>query len=483
MKKQAYSAFLPCGEYIPDGEPRVFGERVYLYGSHDRFGSKSFCENDYALWSAPVDNLGDWRCEGEIYKRTQDPANHDGKYSMWAPDVVQGADGRYYLFYCLADRPQISVAVCDTPSGSFQFHGHVHDKNGAAIGKRHGDTIPFDPAVLTDDDGRILLYYGNGPMSKGLDRKKRKASMCVELYPDMITIKGEPKALIPTLHNSKGTSFEGHEFFEASSIRKFGETYYFIYSSVGAHELCYAMSKNPDSGFEYLGVLVSNGDIFPEDNVKIAFNSGANLSVKNYIGNNHGSIARINGRYYVFFHRHTNRNMFSRQACAEEIEITPDGHFNQARLTSCGLNGGPLEGNGTFETRIVCHLQSKKGALFSVHPMVQNRRHPALTQDGPDNDGNSTQYIENMRDGASAGFRYFDIGNVTNISAKIRGKGSGILLVQSDPKGAVLAEIPIAPSKAWSVSTAKLDINPGIHALYFTFEGKGAIDFHSFTMK
>lgn len=38
MKWQAVNPFLPSWECIPDGEPRRFGDRVYLYGSHDRFG-------------------------------------------------------------------------------------------------------------------------------------------------------------------------------------------------------------------------------------------------------------------------------------------------------------------------------------------------------------------------------------------------------------------------------------------------------------
>ena len=28
--------YLPSWEYVPDGEPHVFGSRVYLYGSHDK---------------------------------------------------------------------------------------------------------------------------------------------------------------------------------------------------------------------------------------------------------------------------------------------------------------------------------------------------------------------------------------------------------------------------------------------------------------
>ena len=29
-KKQAFNPYLPSWEYIPDGEPYVFGERVYV---------------------------------------------------------------------------------------------------------------------------------------------------------------------------------------------------------------------------------------------------------------------------------------------------------------------------------------------------------------------------------------------------------------------------------------------------------------------
>ena len=35
VKKQAFNPYLPSWEYIPEGEPYVFGDRVYVYGSHD----------------------------------------------------------------------------------------------------------------------------------------------------------------------------------------------------------------------------------------------------------------------------------------------------------------------------------------------------------------------------------------------------------------------------------------------------------------
>ena len=93
--KQIYNPFLPSYEYIPDGEPHVFGDRVYLFGSHDRFGGDSFCMNDYVCWSAPTNDLKSWRFEGVIYRRTQDPLNADGSHALFAPDVFRGPDGRY----------------------------------------------------------------------------------------------------------------------------------------------------------------------------------------------------------------------------------------------------------------------------------------------------------------------------------------------------------------------------------------------------
>lgn len=132
--KQVYNPYLPLNEYIPDGEPHVFGDRVYIYGSHDREGGETFCELDYVVYSADVEDLTDWKCEGTIYRASQDPHCHEivkdaGKRKyLYAPDVVQGTDGRYYLYYALSayagkggfDGP-ISVAVCDTPAGKYEY--------------------------------------------------------------------------------------------------------------------------------------------------------------------------------------------------------------------------------------------------------------------------------------------------------------------------------------------------------------------------
>lgn len=108
MKNHGMNPYLPSWEYVPDGEPHVFGKRVYIYGSHDRFAGYAFCQNDYVCWSAPVDDLTDWQYEGIIYTRAEAAHNEDGRQCLYAPDVTCGPDGRYYLYYALNETSAIS---------------------------------------------------------------------------------------------------------------------------------------------------------------------------------------------------------------------------------------------------------------------------------------------------------------------------------------------------------------------------------------
>ncbi|WP_204524764.1 family 43 glycosylhydrolase [Litchfieldia alkalitelluris] len=169
MKNQCFNPYLPSYEYIPDGEPYVFGDRLYVYGSHDRFNGKLFCMNNYVCWSAPVNDLSDWRYEGVIYKKNQDPMNKLGLYQMYAPDVAKGKDGRYYLYYTVMFQSVISVAVCDTPAGTYEFYGYVGYPDGRKLSNSSGDPFLFDPGVLVDDDGSVYLYSGFAPR-KGVPR-------------------------------------------------------------------------------------------------------------------------------------------------------------------------------------------------------------------------------------------------------------------------------------------------------------------------
>lgn len=481
MKSQAFNPYLPSYEYIPDGEPYVFDGRVYVYGSHDRFNGDAFCQNDYVCWSAPTGRLWDWRYEGEIFRKNQDPLNVDGQQLLFAPDVQKGKDGRYYLFYCLHQDRVVSVAVCDEPAGRYRFYGHVHYPDGSIYGRRDDDDVyNFDPAVFIDDDGRIFLYTGFSPWKEfaeeyGFDKGRWDGCYCIELEDDMLTVKGEAKRLIPGTQFAEGSDVEGHAFFEAASMRKFKDHYYLVYSSELSHELCYCISDRPDGGFKFGGTLISNADIGYE----------GNQEAKNYYGNTHGGLLALNGRYYVFYHRQSNGHQFSRQGCAEELKMDEDGHFAQAEMTSCGLNGKPLMAIGSYEARIACNLQSKDGACFSeLGEDRAHQPHPYFTQSGGDREDHPDQYIANMRDGARAGFKYFRFnGDESSITLEYRGAADAArMLVRCEPEGADLAVIPLRPSKNWRSRSVSFLPPRGDHALYFIYQGEGSCDFKSFSL-
>ncbi|HEY8350188.1 MAG TPA: family 43 glycosylhydrolase [Clostridiales bacterium] len=470
-KKQGFNPYLPSWEYIPDAEPYVFDGRVYIYGSHDRFNGYVYCLNDYVCWSAPVDDLTDWRYEGVIYRKTDDPLNPDGSMCLYAPDVTVGPDGRYYLYYVLDKVPVVSVAVCDKPAGKYEFYGYVHYPDGTRLGEREGDQPQFDPGVLTEGD-RTYLYTGFCPRGD----KSRKGPMATVLGPDMLTIVEEPVFIAPSEPYSKGSGFEGHEFFEAPSIRKRGDTYYFIFSSVVFHELCYATSKYPTKGFTYRGVIVSNSDL-GIDTYKPADKPMF------YGGNNHGSIVEINGQWYIFYHRHTNGTNFSRQACLEPITFREDGSIIQAEMTSCGPNGGPLAGRGEYPTYIACNLFCSEESVYTDWTASwMNNQFPKITQDGKDGD-EEIGYIANMKDSATAGFKYFDCRGVKRIKIKTRGYARGVFEVRTKWDGPVLGTIPIEFSNIWKEYSADIAIPDGVHALYFTYKGHGSAHFGSFTLE
>ncbi|MFD2719631.1 family 43 glycosylhydrolase [Hymenobacter monticola] len=481
---QAVNPYLPAWEYVPDGEPRVFGDRLYVFGSHDRFNANTFCENDYAGWSAPLSNLANWRYEGVSYRRTQDPANPSGSMSMYAPDAQRGPDGRYYLYYQLSRKNAISVAVADAPAGPYQFYGYVTNPDGSLLGDKPQDHNQFDPGIFIDDDKRIYLYTGFCPVDwmktlLNLGRPVGNGPIVIELEPDMKTVKvpSDGRFLVPDKSAEAGTGFEGHGFFEASSLRKINGRYYFIYSSYNGHELCYAVSNSPTSGFTYGGVLVSNGDI--------GLPGVSNpTNARNYTGNNHGSLVQVRGKWYVFYHRQTNQHMFSRQGCAEEIQVLPDGRIPQVEMTSQGLNGKPLRDSGVYSAHIACNLYSKEGAVkYDVFmPHVPLERHPYLTQDGPDRTSQPNQYIANMQDGATAGFKYFDFQGANAIAVTTRGPGRGKMLVKDGPQGSVVAEVAIQPSEQTQTFQAPLRIRTGRKPLFFVFQGTGAVEFHKFEL-
>lgn len=288
--------------------------------------------------------------------------------------------------------------------------------------------------------------------------------MAVELEADMLTVRTEPRFIAPCYANGEDTDFEGHEFFEAPSMRKLDGRYYFIYSSVNSHELCYATSEHPMEGFRYGGTLVSNGDIF--------LGGAGPEEADNYTGNNHGSLVEIGGELYVFYHRHTNRNQFSRQGCAERVEIGPDGKIAQVEITSCGLNGGPLEAAGVYPAGIACHL---------TDPTVENRidyNDPVMKTQIRVTERQNQSFITGIKDRSTVGWKYFRFAGTDLLALELRGSFAGTVTVSHDEAGnrPIGAYEVALESESWAEHIIPIQPRKGKRALYLHFKGKGTLD-------
>lgn len=374
--------YLPSWEYIPDGEPRVFGDRIYVYGSHDRSGSDSFCDYVLKCWSAPLSDPDKWVCHGDIFHTRADrdhPSdidwNTDDTY-LFAPDVVRGKDGKYYLYAYIVNGKGC-VAVSERPEGPFklisQYKYTISDEiccNGWFI----------DPGVLVDDDGRTYIYCGfersflaeinSENMYEVLDNS------CIEHF-------------IPCVPTEEGGfSEEESLFYEACSPRKINGIYYMIYSPKRGSRLAYATSDSPTGPFTYRGYIVDNGVDYPG-------------------GNNHGSIACINGQWYVFYHRMTNGTIMSRRGCVERIEILPDGTIPPVEMTSLGFEES-LDPYEVTPADIACVI---KGSAFVTERNVFERP------------------VVNIHSGDVIGYKYYDFGDdfssrTMEFAAEVRGMGA-----------------------------------------------------------
>ena len=344
---------LPLWEYIPDGEPRVFGNRVYLYGSHDRAACDAFCDYKLKVWSAPLSNLNQWQCHGDSFRtrpgesRPADTPWTD--HELYAPDVIE-KDGKYYLYAYIVGAKG-AVGVSDHPEGPFRLLSPYRyaDKVG-------DDGIFNDAGVLVDADGRVYVYYGY------------EASYMNELNPDTMCDVVPGSYRHPVIADGEDAPPE-QRFFEASSPRKVGDTYYLIYSPNRGSRLAYATSPSPTGPFTYRGYIIDNGVDYPG-------------------GNNHGSIACLNGQWYVFYHRMTNHSIMSRRACVEKIAILPDGTIPPVEMTSLGFEEA-LNPYQITPAEIACVLKS--GCFITEKDLF-------------------TRVITEITDSCVMGYKYFDFG-------------------------------------------------------------------------
>ena len=457
--------FLPLWEHIPDGEPYVFEDpdnpgqyRVYLYGSHDDLVT-AYCGRDQVVWSAPVDNLTDWRYDGEIFSVNKN-ANGELLDSagladvLFAPDVTMTTDSAGNKVYYLFPNNQSwgrNGMVCKSsrPDGPFEVCNWSKENPNATDG-----VLQFDPAVFVDDDGRVYGYWGF------------ERSYAAEFDPaTMATVKPGTKIVEDMIsgRNQKGI----FSFFEASSIRKIKDKYVFIYSRftkdgefglpTSNYTLAYCYSDTPLGPWTYGGTII-DGRAREKDE------QGNVIASATPDGNTHGSICEINGQWYVFYHRQTGTNEYARQAMVAPIDVkVEEGKGGKVEISEGEYNsqGFALNGLDPFERHsagICCWYTGPKPA---THEWPNNTFYGSYVAAGYGTDSkfdapydlkNNTNLVVNNTDGSIVGYKYFNF-DADHLERTIK-DGNLKLVLGLTPEG-IDGTIDIMQDRPWTSQGGK----------------------------
>lgn len=403
---------LPLDIHIPDSEAHVMPDgKLYIYGSFDD-RADVFCSEKYHVVS--TSNMKEWRIhdvslngneipwfnnpdaphypgidwsrptpfiQKMIQRDMEKGVNMKAQFEkeedkpkpalLFAPDCLY-KDGKYYLYFCMPDDSE-GVAVSDKPEGPFT--NPVQLPCGG-----------IDPAIFIDDDGQVYFYWG------------QLFSHGVKMNPDLVSF--DETAIVDDL-----VTEEEHYFHEGSSMRKIGDTFYYLYANIEHGKptsLGYSTSKSPLGPFTYRGVIIDNDRCDPES------------------WNNHGSIECVNGQWYIFYHRCSRGVQQYRRLCIEPITILPDGTIPEVKMTSQGpgLPFGPGEKIMGYQA---CELTGK--AYIDV-------------------DGQDSEWLTNIADGDTAMFRYVQsVDGFTKVNFVTLGKGTIHVLLDGVEVGtAVIVE-------------------------------------------
>ena len=419
-----------------------YGGRLYVYMTQDiveRGADDSVKENSYAqirsLSCISSEDLVNWTDHGMIHVAGSYGAAPWAANS-WAPCAahkVIGGKETFFLYFCNGGNG-IGVLTAESPTGPWK------DPLGRPLISRAtpecADVVwLFDPAVMVDDDGTGYLAFGGGvPEGKAANPGTARI---VRLAEDMIHPDGDPVRL------------DAPWLFEDSGINKINGKYIYSYCSNWQTEgnslkltsgaIQYMTADSP------LGPYTYAGELFP--------NEGRFFGLW---GNNHHSIAEMNGKYYLFYHS---------RPVEKAMGISGNYRSPQADEIRMREDGMPLQAVGTME------------GLKQLKPLDPYRTVSARTMSAQA----GVRYSQGLISGTA--------GSWIRISGADFGKGARSVTVRAAfPDGGKLYLIPdslhgsvsavISPAEPTD-ETAEITVPfeaAGVHDIYFVFGGNILFD-------
>lgn len=541
--------YLPLWEHLPDGEPRVFEDpdnpgkfRAYIIGSHD-LRVNSYCGPDIRMWSAPVENLSEWRDEGPIFTYPI-----EGQWDvMYAPDLVEvkrkNGTKEYYLYPHSRGRNREAMVCKGTrPDGPFKPVNLTEDGTRTIP----GSILGFDPAIYIeyvtdpkDPDFEIgFRAYGFWGFQRSMAAQLDQNTM-YSLRPgtEIVNYLLPASARYGVIKDPQGTVYPNvypdqdlgtFNFFEASSIRKVGNKYITVFSGYSGPEygvgssnstLRYAVADSPLGPWKSGGVLVdSRAPVLNQD--------GSKIQTTNAGHNTHGSIQQINGQWFVFYHRPPRGFGFARQAMVAPITIQCDEKsvaeggsaviraydpYSKDQILTVKDNQG-IEYKGAEVTSEGFHIYGLDPYQYYSAGYACYLSDTKIQQDSWDIWDNHMP-ITNMQNGNIVGFKYFGFGGLNQDKNGLKAfegtkKGSktafNLFLTPKTTKtfkvnvwldgpwdnaiwnGKKIGEIVVPANSKQETTKFTLDVAKFVdnldkkHAIYLVAEGDGAEDLFDF---
>ncbi|TYQ15924.1 UNVERIFIED_CONTAM: arabinan endo-1,5-alpha-L-arabinosidase [Acetivibrio alkalicellulosi] len=308
-------SFVPNFRNVSVHDPSVIKTNgtYYIIGSHLAFARS----NDLMRWTQINSSV---RTGNPLIPNVFDELSESFQWAetntMWAGDIIQLEDGRYYMYYCLckgdSPRSTLGIAVSDNIEGPYKDQGIIL-KSGmwgerSEDGRIYDATIhpnAIDPHTFFDKEGKLWMVYGS--YSGGI-----------------FILEMDPKTGRQLPGQGYGTKLLGgnHSRIEGPYILYSPESdYYYLFLTYGGldadggYNLRVARSKNPDgpyldaAGNNMINCQGPRGSLFNDRaiepyGVKLMGNFRFERSGIGYVSPGHNSAYYDNqtGKYYNIFH-------------------------------------------------------------------------------------------------------------------------------------------------------------------------------------
>lgn len=267
------------------------GDTYFIYATIDPWGGEELAVLETKDFKTFTRRYLNWPTK----KACTSPTS--GGAMVWAPSVVKGRDGKYYMYVSVGS--EVWAGVGNAPLGPWK--NAKADNSPLVASKDFPQVHNIDADCFIDDDGQAYLYWGSG------FKWVNGHCMAVKLSKDMASFNGKPTEVTPP------------HYFEGPHMVKRAGKYYLMFSEGKAIDATYKV-----------GYAVGNTPLGP-------FTEGVNRPIlftstdSTTYGPGHHTVFRESGQDYILYHRifPQKEKYVLRQLCIDSLNYDAAGNMKK----------------------------------------------------------------------------------------------------------------------------------------------------------